>query len=563
MRQENVVTTQSVPLPARSTDIATGSSRPLPYALLLIVAVVLSVPRDLMRVEAAGQLPPSPVVGLVAHWPLDEGAGPLTEDVAGGYTATLSNGAAWAPGRFGPGVALDGIEGYIAPPIIDVPGSAITLAAWVRVTGLSGRSDQHIISKSTGSSRQGRYWALGIVRTGKRYQLSFNLRAGGSTTTLNASSGQVPVDAWFHAAATYDGSMMRLYLDGVEVGRVAKAGAIAGSPIVPADIGRSPDGSGHLRGAVDEVRIYSRALRADEVIAVMEDPGGESVPDPDTTPPSIPGSLQASAPSSTSVSLQWNPSTDDGVVAGYRVKRNGLTVASIAGTSHADTGLTASTTYTYRVSAYDEAGNESADSAAATVTTPAGAPPNQPPTVTLTAPAAGATFVAPATFAMVASASDPENRLADVRFYVAGSLVGTDAAAPYSVSVASLAAGTYALAAVVRDSDGGSATSAVVTVTVAAPPPPSIWQVAFTASADHSTGVTNYLLEVFASGANPATATPLATSDLGKPAPNANNEVIVDRTSLFLALATGNYAMTVRAIGPGGSGRSSPYSFTR
>ena len=107
-----------------------------------------------------------------------------------------------------------------------------------------------------------------------------------------------------------------------------------------------------------------------------------------------------------------------------------------------------------------------------------------------------------------------------------------------------------------------SATSAAVTVSVtAASTPPRL--VVFTASTDHATNVTSYLLEVFASGANPNTATPVATSDLGKPAPAANNDITVDRSTFFSGLAPGNYLATVSAIGPGGRTRSASVSFTR
>jgi chitodextrinase len=541
-----------------------GPLRTLALCPLILLAVWS--PRAGIRAEPAAPLQTSAPAGLVAHWPLNEGSGPLAEDLEGGYTATLSNGATWTTGRLGSGVALDGIDGYIAPPIIDVPGNALTLAAWVRVNSFSGTSEQRIISKSTGSSKQGSYWTLSVVRSGRKRVLGFNLRAGGSTTTLTAPTGPLTAGTWFHTAAIYDGSTMRLYLNGVEVGRLSKTGTIATNPIVPADIGRSPAGEDYLRGAIDDVRIYSRALTAVEVGAVMEDPGGEEPPpdpEPDTTAPSVPGGLQASALSSTSVSLRWNVSTDNVGVAGYRVTRNGMVVATVTGTTHTDAGLTASTAYTYRVSAYDEAGNVSADSAAATVTTQAGTPaPNQPPTVALTVPANGATFLAPASFTVAASAADPENRLSDVRFYLGGVLVGTDTTAPYSVGVTGIAVGTYALTAVARDSDGASATSPAVTINVNAATP-TTWRVAFTASADHSTNVTSYVLEVFANGANPDTATPLATSDLGKPAPTASNEIIVDRTTLLGGLAPGSYVITIRAIGPGGSTRSAPYTFTR
>ena len=84
-----------------------------------------------------------------------------------------------------------------------------------------------------------------------------------------------------------------------------------------------------------------------------------------------------------------------------------------------------------------------------------------------------------------------------------------------------------------------------------------------TASADHDDSVTSYLLEVFASGADPETASPVASSSLGKPTPDTNREISVDRASFFTALAPGNYIATVKAIGPDGTARSTSVAFTR
>ena len=124
-------------------------------------------------------------------------------------------------------------------------------------------------------------------------------------------------------------------------------------------------------------------------------------------------------------------------------------------------------------------------------------------------------------------------------------------------------AGTYTLTARAVDSDGAQTTSAAVTITVAAAPPPAPRLVQMTASTDHDDNVTSYLLEVFASGADPETATPVASSDLGKPTPDADREISVDRSTFFAALAPGNYIATVKAIGEGGSSRTAPVAFSR
>jgi hypothetical protein len=180
--------------------------------------------------------------------------------------------------------------------------------------------------------------------------------------------------------------------------------------------------------------------------------------------------------------------------------------------------------------------------------------------VTLTSPLAGATFTAPATIALAANASDPENRLTKVDFYSGATLIASDTTAPFSFSWNSVPAGTYQLKAVARDADGASASSATATVTVGATS--ATRRVVFTASVDHAT-VTSYLLEVFPSTANPATATAMTSSNLGKPTPSSTNEIVVDRTTFLNSLAPGNYLITIASVSTAGKSRSAAVSFTR
>jgi uncharacterized repeat protein (TIGR03806 family) len=99
-------------------------------------------------------------------------------------------------------------------------------------------------------------------------------------------------------------------------------------------------------------------------------PGGSV----DSTAPTIPAGLNATAQSASAIELSWQASTDTGTgVAGYRVFRNaGVTpIATVTGTTYLDTGLTAATAYSYTVRAYDGAtpANESTASASVTATT--------------------------------------------------------------------------------------------------------------------------------------------------------------------------------------------------
>src|SRR6266705_1945401 len=90
----------------------------------------------------------------------------------------------------------------------------------------------------------------------------------------------------------------------------------------------------------------------------------------DTQAPSIPANLAATVVSSSQIDLSWSPATDNVGVTGYRVYRNGTLAASPTGTSVSITGLSASTTYSFTVSAVDAAGNASALSAPLSATTP-------------------------------------------------------------------------------------------------------------------------------------------------------------------------------------------------
>ena len=171
---------------------------------------------------------------------------------------------------------------------------------------------------------------------------------------------------------------------------------------------------------------------------------------------------------------------------------------------------------------------------------------------------------APATVALTATASDPENRMLSVDFYAGSTLVKTRHDGAVSASWSATAAGTYALTAVAHDADGGSTTSASINVTVSAgttPTPPR--SISYTASSDHATNVVRYVFSVYAAGANPATATPVATSDLGKPTPDASNTITVDRAAFFASLAVGNYLATVTAVGPGGQTTGGAVTFSR
>jgi hypothetical protein len=129
-------------------------------------------------------------------------------------------------------------------------------------------------------------------------------------------------------------------------------------------------------GATAAPWTFGTAHRYIAHVAVFRTNGGALPPPPDTASPTTPTGLTATAVSSSQINLAWNASTDNVGVTSYKVFRctgagctPTATVATPATNSYQNTGLSSSTTYTYRVQALDAASNPSGNSTSASATT--------------------------------------------------------------------------------------------------------------------------------------------------------------------------------------------------
>ena len=145
----------------------------------------------------------------------------------------------------------------------------------------------------------------------------------------------------------------RIYRNGTQAG--------TGAGTTYSDTGLKP-GTSYRYRAVAYDAAGNTSSASNEVSAT-------TLPPPDTKRPGTPSRLRAAAVSSSEITLSWNKSTDNVGVAGYRIYRNGSQAATTVSLSYADSGLSPAVRYTYKVSAFDAAGNVSAMSAAAVATT--------------------------------------------------------------------------------------------------------------------------------------------------------------------------------------------------
>jgi regulation of enolase protein 1 (concanavalin A-like superfamily) len=385
----------------------------------------------------------------------------------------------------------------------------------------------------------GRY-AMTLITPSNGYRFQRRPTTGGSTIYTGGPAGAAP--GWVKVVRTGDTFVGYSSTDGVTWTGI-------GAETIPM-------GATVYVGIAVTSRKPTTLTRAIVSNVTTTFSGGNQPPAVSITAP--PAGAQFTAPAT--VTINANASDPENRMSSVRFYVEGTLIATDTAAPYS-ASWSASTPGTYSLTAiaYDADGGQSTSSPVSVTVTGA----NRPPTVSLTSLSNGAAFTAPATITLAANASDPENQVARVEFFAGTTRLATDTSAPYSFSWSNASAGNYTLTAVAYDGAGASATSAAVTVTVSSSSSSTPKSVVFTASTDHATSVSSYLLKVFTQGANPNTATPVASSDLGKPAPAANNDITVDRAAFFSALPAGNYLATVTAIGPGGQTPSSSVSFVR
>ncbi|WP_433368638.1 beta-L-arabinofuranosidase domain-containing protein [Actinoplanes sp. CA-142083] len=198
---------------------------------------------------------------LVAHYPFDSSPA----DASGnGRTATVYS-AGYVAGRSGNALDLNGTSGYAALPGGVLAGATnFTVALWARLDTVATWSRLFDFGTGTGANmfltpRSGSGTARFAITTG----------GAGGEQRIDAPSA-LPAGAWTHVAVTRSGNLGVLYVNGAEVARNT---ALTVSPASLGNttqnwLGRSQYADPYLDGALDNVRLYSRALSAAEVSAL-------------------------------------------------------------------------------------------------------------------------------------------------------------------------------------------------------------------------------------------------------------------------------------------------------
>ncbi len=197
---------------------------------------------------------------LVAWWQFDEGTGTIAYDSAGSNDGNLVNGPVWTTGKIGGGLSFDGTDDYVNCGSGASNYDNITVSAWMKTSTFGALVSNHYYYNSYGT-----WYTLfsNVIEIGDNSQggykyLTFN------TPTLDG--------LWHHVVYTKNGINHAIYVDGSLDQQFTSNADI--SQNVPLFIGRkwitSNSNPWLFNGIIDDVRIYDRALSAEEIYALSK-----------------------------------------------------------------------------------------------------------------------------------------------------------------------------------------------------------------------------------------------------------------------------------------------------
>jgi O-glycosyl hydrolase len=211
---------------------------------------------------------------LVAAFGLNEGSGGGVTDASGMGNHGVIAQATWAnAGKYGKALSFNGTNSWVTIPdanSLDLT-TGMTLEAWVNPSALN--SWETVLLKETGNELSYAVYAdnNGNDSGGPRRPAVWVRQAGTSYST--SGTAQLPLNQWTHLAATYDGSALRLYVNGVLASTLARSGPIDTSTGV-LRIGGNAVWGEYFNGLIDEVRVYDNALSQSQIQTDMNTPIG-------------------------------------------------------------------------------------------------------------------------------------------------------------------------------------------------------------------------------------------------------------------------------------------------
>ncbi len=201
---------------------------------------------------------------FLAHWELDETGGSIACDSVGGHDGMLNGNPLWQPagGKVNGALQLDGVDDCIVTDsVLNPADGTFSIFAWIK----GGGPGQVIVSQTNGIGWGGS-WLCADASNGRLATVLMDPQPA------LVSESVITDGAWHHIGLVWDKSYRYLYVDGAEVAR----DAVSISYPMPCDGGlylgasKTLDSGSFFSGLIDDVRIYNKALSAEEIAALAQ-----------------------------------------------------------------------------------------------------------------------------------------------------------------------------------------------------------------------------------------------------------------------------------------------------
>jgi len=209
---------------------------------------------------------------LVGWWKLEnEGSGSAVDYSGYDRDGSLVGNPQWVDGYLGGALKFDGKADYVETNYTE------NLAKWTVSTWVTSPAAPAATSP-TGPVHREKNYQIDWNHTNAVYQGASAMCIGG--TWYAAKFGSLSGNTWYHLTATFDGTAMRAYVNGV-LATTTNAAGVTDAEVGTLKFGRHSTAAQFFAGTVDDVRVYNRALTADEIKKIMQgDPLVASSPEP-------------------------------------------------------------------------------------------------------------------------------------------------------------------------------------------------------------------------------------------------------------------------------------------
>jgi len=213
---------------------------------------------------------------MAGFWNFNEGIGTTAHDSSINHNnGTIHGGSTWVSlGAGGYALEFNGVDGYVSvpdSPSLDISG-IITVEGWVYVNNYGPGRFYTIAGKWNDRDGNYRSYLLGLSTFGAgQPQPRFYVSTDGSNYPSADSSDLLDVGVWYHLAGTFDGNVLKIYVNGVEKGSYTFASptsiALNNEPLLISGDRAGGINGRFFDGAIDNVKIYTCVLTPDEILA--------------------------------------------------------------------------------------------------------------------------------------------------------------------------------------------------------------------------------------------------------------------------------------------------------